>query len=730
MVRMGDWTWKYGSARERETRSLTASVPSPPPPFLPPAFPSLLLSFTLLLLLLAALPARAQDTTRAPADTVRADTTLRDTLLRDTIRRDTATVDTLQRPRRPQLSEEEALDFVVNRPGRAVSERIPARDPVLDATELLAQVPGTFRYDTGGVGWPHGISFLGRPPDQTTLLLGGLPFNDPLTGRPRYDLLPLPFLQPLHTGFAALGRPGAVHAAVRPYSYGRPLTVLRYRSGGFQSIGALHTQRRKVHFFDRPAFAQFTGGYFGRASDNLQFLPGSELRRERRLLGRLRYRRRGWALQLMALHNRRRIGAHEGLALRPGEPVDSVFAGRPLRASQAERRLLRTDLSATLRAQTPLAAAPLTAAAYWTAQTLRYRNPDLTPAQPAVDTVGAETDRYGLHLRQPFSLRSASLGQHALLLEAHAWTDRLSESRVLSDDGARTQLHLSARDSTRLLGARAVLEGGLHAGPVQTYPSARLHLVRPARDSTLHLFAEAQLSGQPVSWIEAEGLGTLVEPLPDGRTPGPVLSARAGVQAQLGPVQTRLALFAERTTDRLYLRALDGLATARARVADGVSQRAGALLSARWRARAERGFYATGAATAFLDPSEVPFHAPAAPSVPQAHGRARLGARYAFFTGDLDVDAYAEGRFWSQMTSRSLHGPTGRLVLPPPGSPVLGPAGVLDLHAEVQIRTATLFFSYENALSGTAVQTGTLTVPLYPLPQQHFRFGVYWPIFN
>ncbi len=55
---------------------------------------------------------------------------------------------------------------------------------------------------------------------------------------------------------------------------------------------------------------------------------------------------------------------------------------------------------------------------------------------------------------------------------------------------------------------------------------------------------------------------------------------------------------------------------------------------------------------------------------------------------------------------------------------------MLHLIAEARVRDATLFFVYENALSGTALMTGNLIVPVYPLPAQRFRFGVFWPIFG
>jgi hypothetical protein len=54
----------------------------------------------------------------------------------------------------------------------------------------------------------------------------------------------------------------------------------------------------------------------------------------------------------------------------------------------------------------------------------------------------------------------------------------------------------------------------------------------------------------------------------------------------------------------------------------------------------------------------------------------------------------------------------------------------LDVALKAGIRDATLFLTFENVLSGTSLQPGVLVVPVYPLPEQRFRFGVFWPIWE
>ena len=94
------------------------------------------------------------------------------------------------------------------------------------------------------------------------------------------------------------------------------------------------------------------------------------------------------------------------------------------------------------------------------------------------------------------------------------------------------------------------------------------------------------------------------------------------------------------------------------------------------------------------------------------------------------------------MSSRMLHAPTGSLVVPPFDAPdeafaakpvpvpTFGPDGVMDVNLDIDLYGATLFFTFENVLGGTEVDLGTFVVPTHPLPDQQFRFGVFWPIFD
>ncbi len=658
-----------------------------------------------------AAPLRAQ-----VPDTTRADTT------------QTAPPDSVRPPQEapgPQDAPFEPLPFLTAPRGTPVVDTLPVRLPAPDFEYLLARVPGSFLYDLGANGWPHGWSWEGFAPHRPSLLFDGHPYNDPATGRPRFDLLPPAFLRAPRVGTDRLGGPVAVYAEPRFYDVEHPFTELRYRrdNTAMQSIAVSHAQQRRIALMDDPGLLQIVGGYYGRAADN-EYM-NSDLRTERRLLGRLHYRQARWSLTLRNLHSRRKIGAHGGVV--PQGPFATVYnrTVATVRNQQARRQTIRNDLALTARAPlVPGLAAPLTLSANWAAQTFRYYNPD---------TLLVKTNSYHAYLRQ-----DAVLGPHTLFVEASGALDRVRETNAWHGDRSRHRLHATLRDSVALGATTLVLDGGLHADERSVRPGATAYADR--RWGATRLFAEAGLAPQTTSWIEEEGFGPFVRPLeavPDGR----ILHGRLGVQTRFGAFDARLAGFAHQIENPVELYATLAPDTLAARASPAPFRRAGVTLGLGWRRDAEAGLYATGraTATAFLNPEAAPENARVAEVLPRLYGQGRLGARFVAFAGDLDADLYVQGRAWTRTRSRQFHPPTGLLAVPPPDAPVLdnnnvplwfGPLGTLDVTFEAGIRDATLFFTFENVLSGTVLQPGVLVVPVYPLPERRFRFGVFWPIWD
>ena len=628
-------------------------------------------------------------------------------------------------PLRPLLP---PLDAGRAEPGTAVGDTILALSFERDLAGVLTAHPGAFLYDFGTIGWPNGWSVYGLNPNRVVLLFGGLPFDDPVTGRPRYDLLPFALLDAPRLQAARYGAPMAAATHLRPYTPLQPLTELHYRTSntGLQSITALHTQQRPRTLFGQRGMLGILFGYGGHANGGEY--PGSDLRRMRQVLGRIRYAQPGWSLTLTYLHNQRRMGAQGGVQPVPGLPFESVYSRleATVRNPNARRQTIRNDLSLTVRTLLfPGLTAPLTVAAFTTAQTFRYRN-------PGSDTLEAKTNRYGVRLHQ-----DVPFGPHRLRLLVEGWTDDVRRSNALPDtlDLSRAQLHASIHQKLRLGRFEATLAGGLHFTDEATFVGGSVEVAQQM--GPLRLFAEGFHAGQPVSLIETYGFGRFVRPVaavPDGR----VSQARAGLTLRAGPFDLTVFGFAHVATKPLDLYTTAGEDSIEARVAGAAFRRAGAGGDLGWRRAARRGFYLTVKPTfvRLLHADASPDHDRMQHALPEFFAQGRFGARYAPFGGDLDLDVSLRGRTWTAMRGRTLHAPTGLLVLPRadddlfPATGLLPASGILDVVLEAGIRTVTLFFAYENLLSGTQLLAGNLIVPVYPLPERRLRFGIFWPIEN
>ncbi len=599
--------------------------------------------------------------------------------------------------------------------GEAVSDTLPARLPLLHVTDLLSRQPGTFTYAFRLLGWPEGWSPDGLPPHLIGLRLDGRPFEDPVTGRPAYELLPLFWLMPIRTGATVDGVPEAVHTELRPYGAPRPLTELRYRTGGdgLQSIMALHVQNRRQSLGGRPGLLQLLFGYGGHAMQGAY--PGSQLRRGRQVLVRLRYQQQDWALELMNLHNRAQVGAHGGVLPHPGGAFETIYEpfGARVRYPAARRQTIRNDLALTLRARTGLSAAPLTASVYWTAQTFRYRNPEL-------DTLTAKTNRYGFLLEQ-------SLGGIIWRLEGR-W-DRLRWLDVWPDTSmAGQQVRLMATDTLSWRSWRLALQGQLFRQDDRVSLNGALVLtrVRGRMRPMLHL----SLHHPEMPWMFRTGWGGLLQPCVNCQG-GRIVRVRLGVQHEADPFTLRLESFGAQLAAVPDLYAVEEGDTVHVQVLSQPLVQGGLTFGLGWRRTVRRGIYAEGNVTTFwtgnADASTL--HRRQAGTLPGWLMQVRLGARLLLFQ-ELDTDLYLLGRAWAPFLSRQLHAPTGLLALPEPDARRFGLSGTLDFYVEAGLRTAKLFLVWENITSGTVLQPGTLLVPVYPLPARRLRFGVYWPIWD
>lgn len=601
--------------------------------------------------------------------------------------------------------------------GWALSDSLPALRPDIRLAELIAAAPGSFTYLFDRPGWPDGWSPFGLSPNTRPLSLGEIPFTDIFTGRPAWDLIPLPLIAPPR--FDPVG--AGVRTHLRSYGGVPPRTEATYwRDGeGLQSIDVVHAQQRRRSLRGRPGLLQALGAYGGRAT-NIPY-PGSDLTRGRRSLLRVRYAQRAWSAELLYMSQRRRVGAHGGVVIRPGDP-NAIYQSdiAEVVLPEAERRIARNDLAGVVRVRWSSAGAT-SAALHHSTETFRYHD--------AIDTLGVRSIRAGAHIRQPL-LRTA---RSRLALRVAAWSEHVSPRASFREIAQRRfALDVHVRDSLRL--GRAGAEGAPPRWILVPEASWFFHrsggpagAVRLARRGTRTALRMSVSTAKPrVAVLYHTGFADL-----RGRSdaaPGRTVAVHIEGTVQAAPFVVAIGAFGRQARDPVDLFVEgDGVVVATAR---SPLRQAAMYADIGWRRSARRGFYAM-ARPAFMyvaEPGDAPLHARRADTLPRWFARARLGVRYMLFEGDLRFDLYAEGMAWSSFRSRSLHAPSGLLAVPEASSLLLGPSNTANIAAEVRIRAARLFFAYDHLPAGASLIPGTMLAPVYPLPAGRFRFGVHWPI--
>lgn len=560
-----------------------------------------------------------------------------------------------------------------------------------DITHALSRAPGSFVYDFGAFGWPTSWSFNGLSPQIAQLYFGPILFNDLLTGRPRYDLLPTALLR-----YPKIdpGLPGAVvgiQTELRTADTRKPYTQLHYQAGGqgLQRVTGLHAQQSSS-MLGLPGRFQGLFAYSGAAAAG--DYPGSRLRRQRQLLLRARYQRYTWSLELLYLHNQRRLGAHSGVQGAGDARYNRLIA--QVSGEHQTRRTVRNDFLSTLRTRL------LTASIYLSTQSLYYEG------------VGAAARRLGVTVQRDFRI-----GRHRLQVRGDAYTQRISSGSALPIGHSTSLIELQVRDSLRFNTGYLLAQGIVRKQNTIWGPGGRLRW-----ESTLVRFRPYLELSHSAAPSPATGWG---EYLINGMAEkGSITQASGGAGLHKGRFSVQPYGFVTSAQNAPDYREviIDSVQV----VSDTyVTYGAGIRLSVS--SKPERGLYATlnaamiGTGKTGLDTGQL---------FPEWVSSGQLGFKVVLFTGDLRLNTSVRGRSWSAMVSRALHAPTGLLVIPSAERAPVDASYTLDLVLEGGIRTATIYIIYENITSGTRLMSGNELVPDYPLPAQQWRFGVYWPIVN
>ena len=560
-----------------------------------------------------------------------------------------------------------------------------------DITQALFRKPGSFQYDFNTLAWPNSWSWFGLNPHAIQLNFGPIPFDDLLTGRPRYDLLPTALLRDPQLTFGLPHRIFGVQTELRTIHAATPLTELHYQTGDhkLQRVTALHAQQRK-NPFQRTGLFQGLFGYGG-ASDAGDF-PGSRLRRQRQLLIRTRYQRYSWSFELLFLHHQRRMGAHSGVLGDDDRRYNRLIA--QVRGQNQTRRDVRNDVLGTLKTH------PFTASLYLSTQTLRFEG------------VEGNSWRMGASL-----LRDMRLGRHRIQAQMDGYIQQVKEGSAFPDGRSSSLIEIQFTDSLMLDSGLIYVFAGFHGRDGHWSPKAGLR--GETRVSNLRPYIEVAYDAyrnQNLSWgryLKAQHYNH-----------GTLLRSNAGIPLQIGRIIISPYGFMTRTSNALDYREV---------VVDSVEvfqdsyTALGAGISLDVQTNADRGIYGW-VNSGYLQTDRTKYDGQLA--LPEWTLSGQIGFRGVLFTGDLHLDVSLMGRLWSSLTSRTLHAPTGLLVLPSPERRPIHGSYSLDLIVKGKIRTATMYILYENLTSGTSLMAGNELVADYPLPAAQLRFGVYWPIEN
>ena len=667
--------------------------------------------------------AQEADTTRIPVETdsliVSDSTQVPDSLITAQARRDSVRLARTLLP---------AVPFLDAFPGTVTGDTLPIRHMSLDAQGMLEEVPGGFVYDFGASGWPDGWSPFGLSPNTPTLSFNSIPFSNPTSGLPSYDLLPFTMLQQIKVQPVQFGSTPGVNTRLRSFDAARPLTEISYRSSnnGLQSVLVSHSQRRRLHIAGWPGHIHLLLAYGGHGANGEY--AGSKLEGARQLVSRIRINNALGSLEILNLNNRRRLGAHAGVI--PGTGSDFIniynrFNARVIN-SAAQRQKIRNDLSITL--QRPLLSpdsSPFTATGYWTANTFRYVDGD---------TLQARTHTLGYKLSQKFPFTSGAVSLHLDGFRhqvREGSRDTSSTASALPDSLGLTRSYLQAYARLHVNSGNLDIEltPGFYSNTHSSTPGGSLKAAYSL--GILRFFVTASRAQADVPLIAEYGWGPTLIPLENVPSPKTNLF-RGGISLKWNVFDFSVSAFTHESSNSIDYMMNASLDTLHVRSLNEPVSWNGFAAQLGFRRLAQRGFYLTASATQFQFNSPVnnATYSSLSQSLPEFLIHGRIGLRYRIFQGDLDFDLYTRGKLWSSFLGRTLHPQTGLLVLRDTAARQVDSSATLDVMLEAKVRTAKFFIGFENLLSGTTVITGNMLVPDYPLPQRRFRFGVFWPIWN
>ena len=600
-----------------------------------------------------------------------------------------------------------------------------------DPIDLLRAQTGGFTYDLSVPGWPTGYSYHGLSPNDLGVHFGDVLMDDPFTGRPRFDLVPTQLSALPDIRLSTAGNLYGAGFTPRHFTEPHPLTEATYwsSSAGLQSVRILHQQQRVFRKRHDPGDSttaavdsiavdqganrappvgqrtrmQAAVSYHGLAATGEY--PGSRVRRGRQLSASVGMSGARWSAEVLELYNGRSVGAHEGV-----DPPIFRRLGATVQQADAERVTRRNDLS--VNAGYAILDEPVRVEAVWTMATERYTT--------AADTVEARSTRFSWSLSQRVS-RGIPVSVFAT-----GNRDIVTGSRGMEADAVTSFLFagLSGDATTkRALGSASL--GLVQAGDATAFAGT---FEGEAMLAGVGLSASAATTLGRSSLIDEVGFSNFLAGIPSANERARYSALSVGVSMRLRQLSVTLKGFVMLATDATEYFATPAPDSAVAVRVNGTTHNIGGSGTVGLREAAARGFYGRVRLDAYRVGGESsPERLRIAGAHPDYYATAQFGYRRTLFLGDLIGDFAIRGRAWPDFAGRALHPQTGLLLIPLAGN-VVPASWVVDVVVTAKVRSASIFLLYENVFSGTQLLEGNQLVVGYPLEQQRFRLGVWWPI--
>ncbi len=587
------------------------------------------------------------------------------------------------------------------------------RDPV----EYFTNRPGYFRYQQGGFGLPNHLTPFHLPAAAIGFRLDGAPIEDPLTNEIDWDFVPIDYATNSNSSAAFSGQVLGLSADSRLVTQEAPFTEMKYFTGsnGLQSIAAIHSQNRQRQILGQDAFLNSSIHYRGGAAQG-EFTNSNY--RHREIGARVLLATKAWFASLDMKSGNHRNGVNGGVT-QIGSDYETIFErfGAGVNSSSDRRTKKRSQIKADLGLTWSDGHAPLRAIVYWQSNLNRFFS----------DTTAViHQQRHAASLEQQFSF-----GHHRVGLKGSFAAKSAGTTSVWTEFGNESDLAIS--DRFELEGLDIHLGASLGKNRDKSTDAFFLSIERRSNSSNLGLIY--QTAKRPRHYLRFRSFHPSFQTLPfesnigsdDIFAPSRDQMLQFSLARDLGDLSFSLLAYLNSSSDYPFLATTTDQEGPLYTVH---SQKGGGLIPRlSWRERARSGVYILTQISLYAAQRDSDFIDAVwlmEESIPKASSRSIAGLRYSLFDSELIMDSSLELRTSSSIKLLALES-SSSLLMTTSEQVESGNQYQVDFWTDAEIRGATLYMGVENLLAPW-LDTGSLSLDPYPLPDIAIRVGLLWPM--